>query len=287
MRVRKARVSREDVLAVLEGMRLMDDVFMELCFKDAPEVVQLVLRIVLSMPKLRVDKVTTQEKAVGIGSRAVCFDVLAQDERGNWYNIEIQRDKRGATPRRSRYHSSMLDVHLSRHGMPFDELPNAVVVFITETDTLGYGEAVTAIKRCCQNGRLFNDGQSIVYVNGEWQSDDDVGHLMSDFKARDASKMYYEVLRRKIQSIKEPMLESVKEGRMSEETRAILSKYGDVWFADGMQKGMQAGVQKTARAMLDRNLDVNIICECTGLTIEEVAQLAKSTTAKVNCGAGK
>lgn len=99
---------------------------------------------------------------------------------------------------------------------------------------------------------------------------------MEDFMQKDPSKMHYEVLKHRVQSVKTPLVEDVKEGNMSEEVRAVLSKYGDAWEANGMKKGLQQGMQQTARAMLARNMDKDLIADCTGLTPNEVNALAAS-----------
>lgn len=108
------------------------------------------------------------------------------------------------------------------------------------------------------------------------RGNDDIGRLMEDFMQKDPSKMHYEVLKHRVQSVKTPLVEDVKEGNMSEEVRAVLSKYGDAWEANGMKKGLQQGMQQTARAMLARNMDKDLIADCTGLTPNEVNALAAS-----------
>lgn len=119
----------------------------------------------------------------------------------------------------------MLDVHLSNTGEEFDELPHTAVVFVTEIGTLSYGEAVAAFERRDNNGRRLRDGSSIVYANGAYSGDDDIGHLMADFTEKDSSKMRYALLKHRTQSIKAPMDIDFKEGNMNEEINAILSKY--------------------------------------------------------------
>ncbi len=41
----------------------------------------------------------------------------------------------------------------------------------------------------------------------------------------------------------------------------------------GMEKGMKQGIEQTAINMLHKNIDVSIISECTGLTIEEIKKM--------------
>lgn len=273
MRSSKTKVTHEDTQTILNGSCLFDDFFMQLCFDGSPQVAEVILRIVLNMPGLTVKTLKTQEKVPGVGVRTVCFDILAQDADGTWYNIEIQRDARGASPGRARYYSSALDVHLSEAGEKFDTLPKAIVVFITETDVLGYGRPVYNISRVIDGIGAFDDGAKIVYVNGAWCGDDDIGRLMADFSQSDPAKMHYKVLASRVQGVKSPEVVNTKGENMSEEARKVLDKYTTAWFADGKREGKQEGIQETARAMLAERIPLDTIVRCTGLTQDEVVAL--------------
>ncbi|MBQ7733220.1 MAG: hypothetical protein IJT58_04295 [Synergistaceae bacterium] len=59
------------------------------------------------------------------------------DKKGRKYDIEFQRAKSGAKPKRARYNSSMIDVRsLAVEAKTFTKLPEVYVIFITETDVL-------------------------------------------------------------------------------------------------------------------------------------------------------
>ena len=47
----------------IQSFRLMDDIFMQVCFSDNRECVELVLRIILKRPDLRVQSENTQKTA--------------------------------------------------------------------------------------------------------------------------------------------------------------------------------------------------------------------------------
>ena len=94
---------------MLQGKCLMDDKFMSAVFKDFPEGVELVLRIILEIPDLTVEKADTQLTLTNLLGRTVRIDVFATDSKGVRYNIEIQKASKGTGFKRARYHSSMLD----------------------------------------------------------------------------------------------------------------------------------------------------------------------------------
>ncbi|MBR2214956.1 MAG: PD-(D/E)XK nuclease family transposase [Selenomonadaceae bacterium] len=131
----------------IQRLRLIDDTFFHCCFKDSPECMELLLRIVIKRPKLKVKRVTTQEQVPNIYGREVIFDVFAEDADGKNYDVEVQRSPEGAAPLRARYNSSMLDTMSVEKGVKWHDLNEIKVIFLTETDVLGGGLPIYHIRR--------------------------------------------------------------------------------------------------------------------------------------------
>ena len=181
---------------------IMDDKFMKVFFEGDKEVVQMVLRTILSMLSLVVTSLEVPKKVTNLHDRSLQFDIIAEDEHGKIYNIEIQKDDRGAHPKRARYHSSILDANYSNEGNAFDNLPDKIVIFITENDYFERGEEYYEFR--CQGVKgdvQFEDGEVIVYVNGENDRDTVLGRLMKDFKESDPAKMSNMMLAEKMKKI--------------------------------------------------------------------------------------
>lgn len=68
------------------------------------------------------------------------MDAYGTDSSGKKYDLEIQREDKGANPHRARYHSSVLDVENLNAGQEFNELPDTYTIFITEKDFYGGGK---------------------------------------------------------------------------------------------------------------------------------------------------
>lgn len=151
-------------------------------------------------------EVITQKSEKSIEYRSVIFDILATDRDGNQYDIEIQKSDSGASFRRARYYSSVLDTNLVRKGCKVDTIPDAYTIFITENDVIGKNQSVYEINRYMQIGgnlEPFEDGEHIVYVNGSIQDDTPVGRLMHDFTCTDPNQMYYQPLADRVRYFKE------------------------------------------------------------------------------------
>ena len=200
----QAKYKHAQDLERLKAFRLMEDDFMTACFDGSPESVELVMRIIMDRTDLRVLDVKVQYFLKNLLKRSVWLDVLATDQDGKMYNIEIQRSDKGADAKRARYNSSMIDAKVMEKGADFDELPESYVIFVTENDVLGNGEAIYHIDRFIQeNGEYFGDEAHIIYVNGTYRGDDLLGRLMEDFCCTEPSKMYYNVLKDRVSYFKE------------------------------------------------------------------------------------
>jgi len=96
--------------------------------------------------------------------------------------LEIQRQDKGADPHRARYHSSVPDIENLYTGQEFKELPDTYIIFIIEKDFYGQNKPVYPIERInMATGKFFDDGEHILYVNGEYRGDSAIGKLMHDF----------------------------------------------------------------------------------------------------------
>ena len=167
---------------LIQKFRLIDDTFFNVCFDNYTEGMQLLLRIFFGRDDLVVKHVVTQQSADNLYGRGVRFDVLAEDSEGKLYDCEVQRANEGATPRRARYNSSMMDSRELAKGAEFSELPATWVIFITENDIYGAGYPLYHVERIVQElQRPFDDGAHILYVNGSNREDTPLGRLMQDF----------------------------------------------------------------------------------------------------------
>lgn len=138
------------------------------------------------------------------GARSVIFDGYGSDGNGDKIDLEVQRADRGADPHRDRYNSSVMDIENLDEGQDFRELPDTYTIFITEKDFFGENKPVHLIQRInTTTGRPFADGSYILYVNGEYRGEDDIGYLMHDFNCTDAADMHFPQMAERTRYLKE------------------------------------------------------------------------------------
>mgnify|MGYP000640576705 CR=1 FL=1 len=256
----------QEDLQRLRGFRLLDDDFLTKCFEGDTASIELVLRIVLEKPDLKVLDVRTQVFVENLLNRSVRLDILATDSTGAKFNVEVQRSDKGAGRKRARYNSSMMDANLLKKGEDFDQLPETWVIFITENDVMGKGVPLYPVERCfLGTGEKFEDGSHILYVNGAYRGDTPIGKLMHDFSCTDAADMYYGTLADRVRFFKE-----------SKEGIEIMCRA----MEDMRNQTLKEGAINSAKRMLaDGILTLEKIAEYAGLSLDEVKKLKAERTA--------
>lgn len=272
--VEKTNQKHEEDLQRLKGFRLLDDDFMTKCFEGNNECIELILRIVIDKQDLKVIDVRTQIFVENLLKRSVRLDVLATDDFGRKYNIEIQRSDKGAGRKRARYNSSMLDANILEKSEDFEKLLETYVIFITENDVMGKGKPLYHIERyISETNEMFGDGSHILYVNGAYRDETPIGKLMHDFSCTNPSDMNYETLANRVKFFKEH-----KEG-IAIMCRVMEDMRNDAW-KDGIEDGIKEGAIDTAKRMLsDGVLPLEKIAEYSGLSLDEVEKLQTSKIA--------
>ena len=258
--IEKEKQHQED-LQRLRGLRLIDDDFMNACFDGYTDGAELLLRIILNKPDLRVKSVKTQRRMKNLIGRDICLDIDADDDAGKEYNIEVQRADKGADKKRARYHSSILDAHLLHPGDDFSNLPETFVIFITENDVIGKGKPIYSIERRIDDtDELFDDGEHIIYVNGaDKNASTELGKLMHDFFCTDPDDMHYKALADKVRYFKE-----------DEKGVAAMCKV----MEDMRNEAVEKDRIQNAIEMLKDGLSIEKVAQYSRLAIDRVKELA-------------
>ena len=263
---KRERRHRED-LERLRGFRPIDDTFMRGLFQDNIPLAELVLRIIVGKPDLTLVKCETQADLKRVtGARSICLDAYATDDAGRKYDIEIQRADNGADPHRARYHSSALDIENLDEKQEYRELPDSYVIFITENDYYKAGEPVYVIQNMNLTlGQPFGDGAHILYVNGKYRGDSDIGRLMHDFNCTKAEDMNFELMAERTRYLKENPKGVSDMCKVMEELRVES-------FTEGREEGKVEQAKATALKMSQKGIPVSDIADLVGFSVETVTE---------------
>lgn len=248
----------EEYLHRIQNLRLIDDNFMTKVFEDK-ECSEFLLQVILDRDDLTIREVHSQYSLNNIQGRSARLDILAVDEQNKAYNIEIQRNDRGAEVRRARYNSGLMDANITEPGDRYDQLYETYVIFITENDILKAGLPIYHIERTIQEtGMPFGDGAHIIYVNSQIKDDTKLGRLMQDFTCTNPDDMNYPVLAQRVRYFKEDTKGVATMCRAFEEVR---------------EEGKREQAVEFARSMLADGMPYEIVAKYTKLSVEEVKAL--------------
>lgn len=167
-----------------------------------------------------------------------------------------------------------MDANLLNKGEGFDALPETFVIFITENDVIGKGQAVYQIERCfVGTGEKFEDGSHILYVNGAYRDESPIGKLMHDFSCSDPSDMHYRVLADRTRFFKESKEGIATMSKIIEDMR--LQSY-----KEGKAEGQEENKKETALRMLEaQKYSLDEISAISGLSLDEVKELSANKSA--------
>ncbi len=251
----------------LQALRYMDDDFMTVCLADNFEGVELILRIVLRQDNIKIISVRTQEPMKNLQGRSAVLDVHAVDSANKEFDVEIQRSDAGAGVKRARYNSSLLDAHILKSGDDTEDIPDSYVIFITENDVMKGNQPIYLVERYVtigENKVLFGDGSHILYVNGNYRGNDEVGKLMHDFSCTNPDDMNYEALAKTARYFKQ-----------DEEGVTVMCKMLEDMRNEAAQKATLDTARETAERLIKKGkMTLEEIAECVpALSFDDLKKL--------------
>ena len=247
----------EKYKGIIKNFTLMSDIFMRNVFKKR-ECLEYVLQVIMEKQDLYVIDQVIQKDYKNLQGRSAVMDCVARDSTGKQFDVEIQQDNEGASPKRARYHSGLMDMNTLNPGQDFEELPESYVIFITRDDILGYGLPIYHIDRQIKElNEAFQDEAHIIYVNSRKQNDTELGRLMHDLHCKKADEMHSPILAKRMYELKE-----------TQKGVELMCHEMEKIYSEGMESGEKRGELKakkeTALSMAEE-----------GMNIQKIARLVK------------
>ena len=174
----------EERVEWMRSLNLFSNTFMSVALRDR-EACQYVLRTLLGKPDLVVRSVRTQYRVSRLVSKDSALDVLAEDQDGKLYNLEVQRADTVDHARRVRYYGSMIDSEFLEKGKKYSALPDVYLIYVSETDLWKYGLAAYPVRRCFQNLEHCEDGVKVLYANAAVDDGSQRARMLRYFRTAD------------------------------------------------------------------------------------------------------
>lgn len=257
--VTMAQKFSEKTLQTARNLRLIDDTLFRLV-GARPEVCQEILRILLDDNDLEVIRAVPQDTIVSL-YREVTLDVLCKAKDGRLLNVEVQKGNQNDDVRRCRFHLSTVTANRTPKGTDFWNIPDVIILYITEYDALGNGQSVTCTEMCQMvDGKYkpVNDGAKIYYANPVGKDNSNKKELLDLFLQRDVFD------NKKFPNLSNAMKYFKEEGGVNV-VCTLVEEYAKE-YAEEYAK-------EFAKYLIQKGIDTEEIAEVTHLSIAEVEVL--------------
>lgn len=265
-----------------EELKFTDDYMFCKIMKDegiCKAVVETILNIKIKQIEYIVDQ---EELRVSPEAKYVKLDIRLEDE-DKIINVELQNMNHQGLAKRARYYQSVSDVEATQKGTFYKDLKDSYVIFICNFDPFVKGLPYYEFENIClaYNPAIrLEDGTKKVFLNVTAK---DLSKL--DFNLQ---SLYHYIRDEKVESNltntiaqKLSLTKAEIEERKEYMTYTLkLMDYKELGYKEGIEKGIQEGIETTSKdialKLLQNNIPLEIIINSTGLSKEDLDKL-KST----------
>ena len=210
---------KKNIRKIVMNYMLFDDNFWKEVFKDK-KCVEYVLSVILDR-KIRLIRCRREYPIRHGGRRSVILDILAEDEEGRFYNLEIQTYSSGASSIRARFNGTRIDGEFSYPGQKWKDMKEIYIIFFCRKDYLKGGKQFYQFDRKDSDDLPLKDGTHVIYINGDMEDDTPIGRLIHDFKCRRWQDMYESPLKERVRFLK---TRETEVNRMCEAVERLVNK---------------------------------------------------------------
>lgn len=137
------------------------------------------------------------------GYRDDVLDVIAVDQAGVFFHIEIQLASSDDHILRVRFYSAMVDSELLEKGTKYNDLPSTYIFYISLNDFMGLKQPIAQVKNTIGDAnKVYDDGKHIHYVNAGVDDESEVARLMDFFKSADPNDLSHGELSNRVHVLK-------------------------------------------------------------------------------------
>ena len=192
-------------IAIIKKLTPMDDCFMRVLFKEKSPICNYLLQTITGIKDLDIVMWETQSDMKALyGSYSLIFDILAQDSKGVFYNIEFQNGGSKTILDRAIYHEALLISNKAlKENEEFSNLRRCITIFLMPNDIFDGKKQLYEFTLAEKNNRLYeSDKVSIIFINSKNKGNKELDDLMHDLLTADPEEMKTEVFKREVSKFK-------------------------------------------------------------------------------------
>ena len=194
------------------------------------------------------------------------------------FDIELQNSAGVDIYLRTRYYQSMLDTDNLLKGEHYSKLPESFIIFICTYDPFGKNLSSYSFEnRCIENLNIqLNDKIIKKFFNAkayEQENDIAIKSFLKYIISRETSDDFTHKIEAFIKDIKSKEANKKEYSSVNIHDQDIYFKAKNEGIAQGISQGEYQAKIETAKKMLKNNISLEIIVECTGLSVQTIKNL--------------
>ncbi|XTB06276.1 Rpn family recombination-promoting nuclease/putative transposase [Treponema denticola] len=199
-------------------------------------------------------------------AKSVRSDVLVQTENGKFYDVEMQVSNEKNIPKRMRFYQAAIDISFLDKGNSYNNLNDSFIIFICTFDAIGKNRPIYTFENICLEDKNISlqDGTKKIIINAEAFKDTEDKELKEFLEYLKTGKAKSEFTRRI-----EEMIQAIKQNEQARQEYRLMSTFE----MDAMDRGAYKTKKETAKLMKQKNFDIALIKEITGLPETEIEAL--------------
>ena len=219
--------------------------------------------------------------------KSVRLDVYVKDS-DKIFDIEMQNQPTNYLPLRTRYYQSMIDVDNLLKGEEYSNLKESFIIFICQFDPFNENLPCYTFKNICKentNIELQDKTSKIIFNSTAYENENDVDikNFLKYIKTQEATDDFTIKLNSFVEKAKQNQeLRSYYLSMNihdSDIRRVALAEGKQIGLQEGLAQGAEQNKIETAKNMIQKNIPLETIAECTSLSLEKVKELANNTQA--------
>lgn len=223
---------------------------------------------------------------IRIDSHGIRLDVYVEDDMGKVYDIEMQceKGKDAALPKRSRYYQGQIDLELLPPGMPYDILNPQYVIFICTFDLFGKGLPIYTFRNRCleRNDLELGDETTKIFLNCKGDSkelDPDIRSFLRYVDGHTPEGQFTEDVAEEVKRVKEHK-ETRREymkltALLAQERREGIEQGREEGREEGVKQGEERFAVKMTIKMLKEGNSMEKIAKFLELPLQKVREIAQ------------
>ena len=245
-----------------EDLTLQDD-FMFCKVMQNPDLCKRLIEMILADTIGKITYISIQHNLKNYEQvKSVRFDVLVQTENGKFYDIEMQVSNEKNIPKRMRFYQSAIDISFLDKGNSYNNLNDSFIIFICTFDAIGKNRPIYTFENICIEDKNISlqDGTKKVIINSEAfenTEDKELKEFLEYLKTGKAKSKFTREI--------EVMIQTIKQNEQARQEYRLMSTF-EMDIKDSVKR-------ETATLMKQKNFDIALIKEITGLPETEIEEL--------------